>query len=282
MHTILRKFVGYSMTTFAQNTWMHSYNHGTLQLQSDEPMNEHTIFHAGTISKFIAAITAMKLVSKGVLTLDESIDTLPVKGVTLRQLLAHFSGFTDNEPLQSFASPGDTFLFAEVNYRILEQLIEYKTARHYIDIVREEIFEPLNMTNSFFETPPLLNVATGYTKQLTATMPEMYSAAADGLWTSTYDLAKLTAAIVQNLHSDTVLDIPYALIQQMFTPQFGYDWLGLGLFFEQGEASIISTSEGYRALLSIHPTKQSGLIAFTNCELPMIQFHELIAHIHTS
>lgn len=277
MQTLEKTLVGYSMTTFAQNSWMYSYSQGTTQPRTTERMNEHTTFHAGSISQFVAAVTALKLVSDGVLILDEPIDTLPVKGITLRQLLAHFSGLTDAEPFQTFAAPGNAFLFTNKNYDIIEQLIEYKTSRRFTDIVREYIFEPLSMMNSFYDIPLPSNFAPGYSQQLTEVAPNISSAAANGLWTSTYDLAKLAATIVQNMHNETVLQIDCKLIAQMFTPQFGYDWLGLGLFFEQGEASIMNTTNGYRAIISINPIEQSGFIAFTNYEMPFIQFHDIIS-----
>lgn len=268
--------VGYSMTTFAQNAWMRSQSQGFLKLNDSATINEHSAFHAGAISKLITAIVTMQLVSERVLQLDTPIDTLPIPGITVRHLLAHCSGFTDELPHTPIAAPGQQFHLADVNYRILEQYIEYKTTRHFVDLVHEYVFERLAMTNSFYAIPSTETTA-GHTKQLHIVTPTISSPAVDGLWTSSYDLAKLCAALSQNLRVESVLCIKRSLVKQMFSPQFGFKWLGLGFYFEQEEATMLSTSSGYRAMISIHLRKESGYVAFSNCELSMLHFHELIA-----
>jgi len=84
-----------------------------------EPVDAETVFQAGSISKALAAISALRLVEDGKLSLDEDVNTcltswkLPAspvaagKAVTLRELLTHtaginvhgFPGYAKGEPV---------------------------------------------------------------------------------------------------------------------------------------------------------------------------------------
>ena len=84
--------------------WARAY--GVKDLQTNEPATTETLFQAGSISKSVNAMVAMKKVEQGKLSLDEDINNkltswkLPdnqftaKKKVTLRNLLSHTESFS--------------------------------------------------------------------------------------------------------------------------------------------------------------------------------------------
>src|SRR4051794_6025013 len=84
--------------------WAKGY--GFADLESKRPVEIATLFQAGSISKPVAAVAAMKLVEEGKLALDQDINTflktwkLPDseftrdKRVNLREILSHSAGLT--------------------------------------------------------------------------------------------------------------------------------------------------------------------------------------------
>src|SRR5579871_906325 len=87
-----------------QIVWTRSY--GQADVQTGRPVTPETLFQAGSISKPIAAIGALKLVEQGKLNLDENVNDaltswkLPEneftkeQKVTLRRILSHSAGLT--------------------------------------------------------------------------------------------------------------------------------------------------------------------------------------------
>jgi len=82
--------------------WARAY--GFKDLETSEPVTTETLFQAGSISKSVNAMVAMKKVEQGKLSLDENInnklvtwklpenDLTAKKKVTLRNLLSHTAG----------------------------------------------------------------------------------------------------------------------------------------------------------------------------------------------
>ena len=87
-----------------KTAWARGF--GAADLESREPVTSDTLFLAGSISKPVAAVGALVLVERGVLSLDQDINQfldswqLPESEthgghhVTLRQLLTHTGGLT--------------------------------------------------------------------------------------------------------------------------------------------------------------------------------------------
>src|SRR5688572_768100 len=84
--------------------WARAY--GIKDIETNEPVTRETLFQAGSISKSVNAMVAMKKVEQGKLSLDEPINNKLVswklpeneftakKKVTLRNLLSHTAGTT--------------------------------------------------------------------------------------------------------------------------------------------------------------------------------------------
>ena len=165
--------------------WARGYG----EARRGRPVDRFTRFQAGSISKPVAAVTAMKLVEDGRLSLDGDISlslrswTLPRASgggdnpVTLRQLLSHSAGIgvhgfypgyepgaslptplqvldgrppATNPPIRLESPPGRTFDYSGGGYQIVQQLISDATGMEFGQTARQLVFRPLKMTRSSF------------------------------------------------------------------------------------------------------------------------------------
>ena len=153
---------------------------GVANTLSAEPVTPETVFEVGSISKAIAAYTALRLVEEGKLSLDERLSEqlsepwLPpsVYGdqVTLRHLASHSSGLGDNSDSligldKSIAfRPGSSFSYSGVGMMYMQEAIEQVSGRSLEDAARRAVFEPLDMASSSFVNSVAVkpHLASGY------------------------------------------------------------------------------------------------------------------------
>jgi CubicO group peptidase (beta-lactamase class C family) len=166
--------------------WAKSYS--LIQAGSSTPVTEETRFQAASISKPVAALTALSLVEEGRLALDEDICRyqtswrLPQNDgwkprVTLRMLLSHsagvnvhgFPGYSQSSPLPSLIQvlkgekpantpaimvdtlPGLQFRYSGGGFCILQQLIEDITSKPFWQAAQERVLEPAGMAESTYQ-----------------------------------------------------------------------------------------------------------------------------------
>lgn len=152
-----------------------------------------TVFQCCSISKPVAALAVMKLISQNQLSLDEPITThLPqsvmtaistpetanlLKQVTIKHLLSHTAGLTVHgfpgyapspatpaEILTGKAPsntlrvrlsglPGQRFAYSGGGITVLQLILEHLTHKPFVEIIQELVLTPLNMTRSFYYKP---------------------------------------------------------------------------------------------------------------------------------
>jgi CubicO group peptidase (beta-lactamase class C family) len=139
-----------------------------------------TPLHLASVSKVVTATAVLKLVNAKKLDLDQKVNTIlkefPFPEVTIRTLLNHRSGmrsysyFTDKKEIWDrhniltnqdiltlmatkdigLESKTDTrFAYCNTNYVILALIIEKITKLSYKEAMKQIIFEPLGMKNTF-------------------------------------------------------------------------------------------------------------------------------------
>jgi CubicO group peptidase (beta-lactamase class C family) len=151
-----------------------------------------TLYQAASLSKFVAAIGAMRLVENGTLKLDEDANetltswTVPTNEfdsthkVTLRGLLSMtggigvpgFLGYAVGAPLPTLAQildgappansppvtmiavPGSAYHYSGGSYEIAEALMQDATGKPFPQLMRELVLDPMAMTDSSFDQPP--------------------------------------------------------------------------------------------------------------------------------
>jgi CubicO group peptidase (beta-lactamase class C family) len=150
-----------------------------------------TMFQAGSISKPLAAMAALRLVQQGKLSLDNNVNTYltswklpsdPVaagKPITLRELLTHtagttvhgFPGYASNEPvptlvqvlngekpantppIRSEAAPGVNWKYSGGGYTVMQQVLIDVTKEPFPKLLHDTVLAPIAMSHSTYEQP---------------------------------------------------------------------------------------------------------------------------------
>jgi CubicO group peptidase (beta-lactamase class C family) len=147
---------------------------GTLAWESEQQVDDATLFDLASLTKPIVAIAAMVLLQQGVLRLDDTIASLlpdwraSDKGsITLEQLLTHSSGIPGQQPLywtvQSanemldavrhlplrFA-PGTQVEYTSQGFMVLGRILEEVSGMRLDKLLLQTVFDPLEMRATCF------------------------------------------------------------------------------------------------------------------------------------
>ena len=155
------------------------------------PINKNTPLHLASISKPITAMAVLKLVEAKKISLEQKVKSIfpnfPYPDVTIQHLLTHRSGlpkyehfleendikpknqyFTNQEIFDivakhkpELARQTDTgFMYNNFNYAILALIIEKITGKTYPEAMKEMVFAPLKMKNTFVFEEKHINSAS--------------------------------------------------------------------------------------------------------------------------
>jgi uncharacterized protein YbbC (DUF1343 family)/CubicO group peptidase (beta-lactamase class C family) len=150
---------------------------------NDEPLTKDAMFDLASITKPVAtACSIMHLVERGALRLgDRLADHVPnylpdVKsGITIRQLLTHTAGFIPDNPMSDYekgvqsardallklkptTESGTKFVYSDVGFLLLGELVYRKTGKTVAEYARENLFQPLGMADTMFTPPASLHL----------------------------------------------------------------------------------------------------------------------------
>jgi CubicO group peptidase (beta-lactamase class C family) len=169
--------------------WAKAY--GVKDVETNEPADTETLFQAGSISKSVAAMVALKKVQDGKISLTEDINKTLVswklpeneftttKKVTLANLLTHTAGLTvhgfpgyavgtsiptvpqvldgveptNTAPVRVDMQPGTKFRYSGGGTTIAQLAIMDIEKKPYPQIAKETVLGPLGMTNSTYAQP---------------------------------------------------------------------------------------------------------------------------------
>src|SRR5262245_15099158 len=160
--------------------WRHAYGNRTLEPQN-EPMTLDTIFDLASLTKVVATATSvMILVERGQVRLGDPVARyipefaeMGKRNITVEQLMTHRSGFPpDNDikdyeqgPAKAFeniwrlaptSEVGSRFIYSDVNYIVLAELIRRVSGKPLDEFSAENIFRPLGMKDTGFKPPARL------------------------------------------------------------------------------------------------------------------------------
>jgi len=158
---------------------VYARGYGMANLDLGVALTPASVFHVASVSKQFTAITVALLAHEGKLELDDDVrkyvPELPDFGhtITLRHLINHTSGLRDQYGLfrlagwregdvQTFGDvidfalrhrrlnfePGAEYAYCNTSYTLLALTVERVTGQRFADVVRERIFEPLDMAHS--------------------------------------------------------------------------------------------------------------------------------------
>jgi CubicO group peptidase (beta-lactamase class C family) len=233
------------------------------EVTADWGAPEGTLFQAASISKPVAALTALRLVARGRLSLDRDVNSyltswrLPggdgEPPVTVRHLLCHggaltvsgVPGYEQGEALPRLTEildglapantpavrrdgqPGREHRYSGGGYVVLQQLLEDVTARPFADLAAELVFEPARMMAATYQQPDPSDAAAAHVDGREVgwhVHPELATA---GLWCTPADLVRFAEAVQGAVAGEEGALLPRQVAMEMVTRQLD-DW-GLGL-----------------------------------------------------
>jgi CubicO group peptidase (beta-lactamase class C family) len=288
-------------------------------------VDSNTIFHWASITKTLTAIAVMQLVERGRLSLDAGVtDYIPElrrihsawgtsDSITVAMLLSHSSGLQDATwpwkqgkpwepfepttwdqlvammPYQELAfKPGSRFSYSNPGFIYLARIVEQLTGDPWEAYVQKNIFTPLGLTRSYFNTTPyhlarfrsnnytvtkdsstgrIMVVANGREFDPGITIP-------NGGWNAPLgDLVRYAAFLTGAAPFELLL--PHRTLERMWQPRHGSDtdptWrMGLSFFstVEDGVRIVGHTGyqAGFRSFIYWNPATKAAVIAVFNTD----------------
>ncbi len=195
------KIPGMVVLVMDHGTVVSDNAYGVKNLTSNAPVDEHTRFEIGSITKQFTAAAILRLKEKGKLALDDPLAKyLPqytaARDVTLRQMLLQISGIPNYTDTKAFGKlialrngscvvtepgnvervitmiknqkldfkPGTKWEYSNSNYYLLGRVVELASGEPWAQYISEHIFAPAGMTESSFmeDEGSVPDMATGY------------------------------------------------------------------------------------------------------------------------
>ncbi|MGI8734735.1 MAG: serine hydrolase [Pyrinomonadaceae bacterium] len=159
--------------------WVEGY--GYADLENKSPARAESAYRLASVTKPMTALAILQLVEKGKIDLDAEVQTyvpyFPKKQwpVTVRQVLGHLGGISHYknpanelhikehrstrdaigifESFDLVAEPGTRYSYSSYGYNLLGAIIEAASGMSYGDYMRQQIWQPLGMTNTRMDDP---------------------------------------------------------------------------------------------------------------------------------
>ena len=296
---------------------------GVRSLKTEETITDRSLFHLASLSKPFTAIAVLQLAEQGKLKLeDRVVDHLPYfrlrdpryVAITLRQLLAHTSGLPDlrdykwDQPewdegsaerfvrslecLVLKSAPGERFRYSNIGYDILGEVIAKASGQSFETWMKENLFEPLEMTESTFlkaEVPQALavsphrkDVSTLYMQRMASIYPyhrahapssTLHSNAGemlkfcqamlnDGSFQGKRILSPESHSLSWSEHADQGLRDE---LKAQWMGKVGLGWF-LGSYKGHRMISFVGADPGFRASMALLPDKGIAVVCMGNSD----------------
>jgi len=167
---------------------------GNSDIESNIKLEINSVYDIASVSKEFTAISILQLAERGQLELTDDVrkfvPEFPTQenNITIENLLTHTSGikrhtnisWAENEASKRFKNsidvinyfkqdsldfiPNTRHSYVNMNYILLGYIIEKVSGKTYEEYIRNNIFEPLNMSNTFFgkDGQSITNKPKGY------------------------------------------------------------------------------------------------------------------------
>lgn len=306
------KVPGVAIAIVKNGEVVRAAGYGVRQAGTQDKVDADTLFSVGSISKVATAATTLRLVAQGRLDLDRNVDSylkrwklpaserVPQPDVSLRMLMSHTAGFgvhgfedyqpadplptlvqvldgqkpAKGEAVRFKQAPGQVVDYSGGGITVEEVAIEDATGKTLRQLAEQQVFAPLGMRRSTFESP--LSAARGNIAKAhdgegaPVAMPRGWQTFAEtgasGLWTSANDLGKLVGGLIKSYQGRGDF-LPQPLAVEMMTevspgafglgPRLGGS--GPGRYFFHGGAN-----ESYLAFMEGYPESGDGFVILTN------------------
>jgi CubicO group peptidase (beta-lactamase class C family) len=290
-----RKFMGTALVARGSQV-LFSKGYGSSNLEWDIPNSPDTKFRLGSVTKQFTAASILLLEERGKLSVNDPVKKyLPDAPaawdkITIFHVLTHtsgipsFTGFPDYARLEPFATtpaelvarfrdkpldfePGEKWNYSNSGYVLLSYLIEKITGDSYEKFVRENIFTPLGMKDSGYDSNSAVipHRASGYVAgkngyENAGFVHMSVPQGAGALYSTTGDLLKWE----QGLFGGKVLKAPS--LEKMITPFKNNYAFGLGVETAGGHKVIEHGGgiEGFVTELDYYPDDKLTVVVLEN------------------
>ena len=285
-----------------------SKGYGMANIEHSVPNTPLTKFRIGSVTKQFTALAIMMLQEREFLSIHDPISTYILdcpeawKTISIHHLLTHTSGIPDfvnfpeymnhsrlpqslDETIDLFKdkpvrfAPGARFEYSNSGYILLGFIIEVTTGQSYEDFLMQNIFDPLGMSNSGYDSNRIIIMdrADGYKQEygilLNADHIEMDTPhAAGGLYTTVEDLFLWDKA----LYTDQLVSMD--TLDAIFTPYefdswyggyYGYGW-NIGERHGREEFCHGGGVNGFTAFITRFPQEKICIVILSNFEFTPI------------
>jgi uncharacterized protein YbbC (DUF1343 family) len=234
--------------------YRRAYGNRSLQPRR-EPMTVDTIFDVASLSKPVGCATSvMLLAERGKLNVHDAVSKyLPAFAshgkdkITIEQLLLHRGGLIPDNPIEDYAQgpaeamkrvmdqtpvaePGAKFIYSDVSYIVLGEVVRVVSGKPLEQFAKEEIFAPLRMMDATYRPPEALKPRIAPTEQRDGHWmvgevhdPRAFAlggvAGHAGLFGTADDLARYCRMILGGGQLDGTRILSKQTVQEMTTPR---------------------------------------------------------------
>lgn len=305
----LQKNTGFSGTVLVAQFGKIIYKQafGVANKFTNDKLSTRTSFQLASVSKQFTAVSILQLVEKGKLSLEDRVEQhipgFPYdSSITIRSLLTHKSGLADytfsldkyydkKTPLTNAKvvqmmneikpgidyRPNREFHYNNTNYMLLAYIVERLSGKDFRSYVKENIFIPAGMTESFVYDPQhpewLKKAATGYVPKgsgsVVANFDHLDGVTGDkGIYSTVEDMFLWDQALnnekVVKLSSLAEAFTPQHTKPKVLTTNYGLGWRMKQL--ENGEWLTYHTGwwHGFKNYYLHNPKDNSAIIILGN------------------
>ena len=164
--------VGLAVAVVKDNKIVYHANFGVKDIETQEPVQDNSLFRIASISKSFSAVSMLQLVEKGLVSLDTDVSDLagfpvrnpkfPDKVITLELLMSHTSSLNDSQGYFTLDvinpdanpnwakcyndyAPGEGYEYCNLNYNMVGTFIEKLSGERFDQYVVHHVLEPLGL-----------------------------------------------------------------------------------------------------------------------------------------
>ncbi|MEL6132903.1 MAG: serine hydrolase domain-containing protein, partial [Bacteroidota bacterium] len=267
LDTLMRSFLektqiaGVSVTIMEGREVQYAQGFGYADVENQLPMKPTTRIRTASVAKVLTATALGKLATEGKLDFDTPLKSyipyiqLPYASLTTRQIAGHTAGvqhrpstkkaknkhYTEVRETVNFMmgdpllfEPGTDYQYSTQGYNLLAALIEEVSGKRFVDYMRENIFQPLQMTQTFPDHPSDYTAEDArmyYLKNGTLRLDKKiydgsYKLAGAGFRSTSSDLAHMMQAYFNGFLSEKVIAqmCTSSVLQNGDSTQVGIGW----------------------------------------------------------
>lgn len=292
---------------------------GLADVEGKRPVTPHTQFKWGSASKWLASVTALRLIERNMLSLDAPITAYLADfrrdtgdRVLVRHLLSNTSGISDllvpaikadrsllnstERPAAILAkfgkgdlrfTPGEGWDYTPLNWVIVAAVLERITAKPLADLVRQTVLQPLRMTETGYAQvgqPPMPELAAAYGSVVPPvrkmTAVPAYLAGSGNTASTVQDAVRAAHGI---FHTGLLSTGSKHELTKLHWPDQEYA-LGGRVHPIGGEDWAWETGkvEGYRALIAHRLSQSETIVVFNTTDISQSQISDWVETIATA